>query len=303
MKIFCIIFALLLLSSELSAQCGCLGGSAIGGIVPAGIVANSGILKEGKARTLLFYRYGFGDKYYNGDSYIGKNIGLIRENKFHYLGLIFDYGVFEDFTTELELGYFIEKKQDFYDKSISKSGFSHISPGFKYNIYNSLIDQIEYTLGTSFKIPLQKASDTLSQHLSPSTGAFGFAISSYLRKSFKRENLSLLLINRLEINTKNDIGYLYGNSLISSFIVSKFLLENFSASFELRNEYRQKDEYKGRKIEDSGNFILILAPQIGFNIDNFYVSANFDFPFYKYFNGKQLTNSYYFGFNIFYQTK
>jgi hypothetical protein len=290
MKSLFIVFLIFISFANVYSQCGCMGGAAIGGITPIGGSANLGVLKENNLRTSVYFRNGFGNEYFSKDSKVVP--GLVKEYLYNYIGLNAGYGITEDMTIEIESGYFLKKMQDYYYEKLESSGFSHVNTSIKYNIYNSYISQIEYTAGIGARMPLNFSDDDVPQHIMPSTGAYGLILHSFLHKGFKKHGLHFFLINRAEINSKNNNDYLYGNSIFSSFYITQYLLHDFTAMLEIRNEYRTKDHYLGDEVQDSGGTIFNVSPQVSYKINNFYVSAMYDYPFYKYYYGKQLSNSY-----------
>jgi hypothetical protein len=269
------------------AQCGC-SGAAIGGVIPAGATASSGIQKKGYIFSSAFYRYAYGNQYYSGDSKTGP--GSIKEYEIHYIGLVLDYGLLDDFTIEGELGYFPRKMQDFYQAQISSRGFSHVVFSGKYNFFRNVSNEFEINAGLGIKIPLSLEESTSPQNVLPSTGAFGGVFELIIHKGFKKEGINLFLINRSELNSKNKNEYQYGPAFYSSFFISKIFLKQFNGIIELRNELRMKDKSHDSTFVDSGGLNFIISPKINYNLNDFSISAMLDFPFYQYYNGHQLGN-------------
>lgn len=299
----CIVLAILALvaNSSVYGQCTCMGGASVGGLTPVGGSANIGVLKEDNFRAAMYYRYGFGDKYYAGLEQ-APNL-TIKEYAYSFLGINLGYGITEDLTAEFESGYFLQKMQNFFTYKLQSSGFSHISASLKYNFYTGRVSEWEYTAGLGARAPLDFTDDNVPQNILPSTGAYGLLIHSFLHKGFKKEGLHLFLVNRAEFNTTNSKDYQYGITVFSSLFTSKTILDNLAAMLELRNEYRAKDRYNGNLINDSGSLVFALCPQVSYKVDDFYLSAYFDYPFYKDYNGKQLANSYSLGMVLTWQAE
>ncbi len=301
MKLFIVVIIAALVLTEMAfAQCTCMGGAAVGGLTPIGGSANIGVLREGHLRASMFYRYGYGNDYFAGDSKTDSG-RVVKDYYYQYVGINAGYGLTEDLTLELESGYFAEKMQDFFQYRLYSSGFSHVSLSAKYNIYSSMVDEWEYTAGLGARVPLNFTEDKAPQNILPSTGAFGLIVHSFLHKGYKSSGLHFFLINRAEFNAENSKSYLYGFSTFSSLLVSKSIIDNLSGALEVRNEYRAKDQYAGRDVRDSGSLLFVASPQISYKIDNFYFTALFDLPFYKYYNGKQLSNAYSLGLMLTWQ--
>jgi hypothetical protein len=299
MKYLFIIVMIIVSLSNAYSQCGCMGGAAIGGITPIGGSANLGVLKENNLRSSVFFRNGYGNEYFSKDTKVTP--GIVKEYLYDYIGLNAGYGITEDLTVEIESGYFLKKMQDYEFEKLESSGFSHINTSIKYNLYNSYISQIEYTAGIGGRVPLNFSNDEVPQHVLPSTGAYGLILHSFLHKGFKKQGLHFFLINRAEINSENKKNYLYGSSIFSSFYLTQYLLYDLTIMLQIRNEYRTKDHYLGSEVSDSGGSIFNVSPQLSYKADKFYISAMYDYPFYKYYYGKQLSNSYSFSLMLTWQ--
>jgi hypothetical protein len=287
-----------MLSVSLRAQCGCPGeaGASVGGITPIGGTTNIGIIPEKALRIMLYYRYGTADQYYERDS---KSIqGSIKSFNTQYLGMMLGWGFNKEFAMEAELGYFIDKTQEVYiinttTKKESSKGLSHLTLYGKYNLISTYEKDFEWTVGLGAKAPLSQSDSILPQHVQASTGAFGGIALSYLHKSSNIKNLDFFLINRFEINALNSLKYRYGNTLYTSLFASYRITDNLQGILELRNDYRAKDNYSRDSINNiSGGTTFTIAPQLNYHTGNFNISAMFDFPFYKYYNGSQLSQKY-----------
>lgn len=305
MKYLIIYFLIIIASTFAYSQCGCLGGAAVGGLTPIGGTANVGLLRENYIRSSLFYSYAFGNKFYRGDVPAEKDI--VDHYETHFSALLLGYGLTEDLTLEAELGYFPKKLQDFGTSDATGSGLSHTSLYGKYNIFSSIVNEIEITLGAGVKFPLELKQENLPQHVRASTGGYGLIFQAFLHKGFKKDDIHLFLLNRSEYNFENASNYQYGPSFNTSMYFTKGILKNLTGILEIRNEIRLKDKLKGEYHEDEGMYtggiFLHLSPQINYSIGQFNFSALYDYPIYQYYNGYQLGNNYMIALNITYQTK
>ncbi|MCX6154951.1 MAG: transporter [Candidatus Kapabacteria bacterium] len=282
------ILACLFCAFKVHTQCPCMGGASVGGLTPIAGTSNIGILKEGNLRAMSFYSYSNGNRYYSGD--ILAEEGLVKSFNSSYLGLLIGYGILEDLTIDTEIGYYLNKAQDFGGYTLSGSGFSHATLYGKYNAFNSRAKEFEWTIGLGAKIPLNFIEQNLPQNIQSSTGAFGAVLISYFHKGYKSEGLHFILVNRAEFNAENKNTYKYGSSLINSLFVTKSIFDKLTGMLEFRSDLKLKDTKYGVKNEDSGWNIFVLSPQLSYSLSDFNISAYFDIPLYKYYNGKQLTN-------------
>lgn len=296
---YIIIISLFTAGGNIYAQCGCIGGAAVGGLTPVGGAANIGILKEGNLRAVSFLSYSYGDKTFRGDDQI-ENRTVKRFNS-SYSSLLVGYGLTSDFTLDVELGYYFNKTQKFSTYSLSGSGFSHTTVYGKYNAISMRAKEFEWTIGAGVRIPLDVNDLNLPQHVQPSSKAYGFAAVSYLHKGYRQKGLHFVLINRAEYNAENKLKYRLGPGFINSIFVSKSILERLAALLEVRSDIKLKDSYYGKTYNDSGWNNVILSPQLNYSFNDFNVSVLCDLPVYKYYNGAQLTNSYNVGASLTWQ--
>ncbi len=294
-----VILLIVFKSELLFSQCSCIGGASVGSLTPVSGTSNIGILKEGNIRALAFYSFSNGDKYYSGNTAIDS--GTVKEFNSSYSGILIGYGLFDSFTLDLELGYFLNKSQDFGEYTLSGAGFSHLTIYEKYNIFNSRAKEWEWTVGLGEKIPINNNSQNLPQNIQSSTGAFGLILLSYLHKGYRESGLHLILVNRAEFNTENGSNYLYGNSFTNSFFITKSIFDKLVGMLEIRSELKLKDKRYDEKVDDSGWNNITLSPQINYSFDKFDFSFFFDLPVYKYYNGQQLTNKFNLGLSITWQ--
>lgn len=283
----------------LNAQCTCMGGASVGGFTPVGGTSNIGLLKAGHLRLINYYVYSNGNKYYKGSE--ETESGVVKSYNSTFTGLMVGYGLFDDFTVDMDLGYYIDKRQDFEAYNLSGSGFSHFSIYGKYNVLSSTFNEIEWTLGLGARIPLVLTEQNLPQNIKSSTGAFGGILLSYLHKGFKSNTLHFILVNRIEINAENSTTYLYGPGFTNSLFITKGIIEKLTGMLEIRNDIKLMDYKYDKLIDDSGWNTLILSPQLNYSVNNFNFSIYYDFPFYKHYNGTQLTNKSNFGISLTWQ--
>ena len=300
MKIILTLCIALAAISNSFAQC-CSVGTPIGGTTSVGTVPIYNL------RWTSFFRASVADEY-NKD---GKNLGqgLVRVAKYDYIGTSFAYGITGDLTAEAELGYFVSKSQKYANDFLEGKGFSSMILSAKYNVLHSMDSKFEMTLGAGARIPLSVDplyvnGVALQQDIQPSPGAYGVVASLFARKWFKDSDINLFLIHRSEFSGMNNYqspatAYRLGNTYLTSVFASKKIYDKLSAVLQLRNEYHDKDNKTGIGIvPNSGNILFLVSPQLNYAWNTWNFSLLYDYPFYKYYNGTQLSNSYSLTFNI-----
>ncbi len=273
-----------------------MGGASVGGLSPVAGTTNTGITTKGNLDALAFYKYSFGSEYYRNDS--KAELGNVASFRSQYLGLYLNYGVFDELSIDAELGYFVEKTQDFQLYELTGKGFSHINLNSKYKIFSDKENEIELTAGAGVKLPFNLQKLNLPIHIQPSQNSYGIISYLFFHKGYFLDDVHLFFVNRNEYLFENRDGFQYGTAFVSSVFGSYQFIDDMNFVFELRNEIKEKDLYLGIENLDSGYLSLIAAPQISYRIDSYLLSFMFEMPLYKYYNGYQLTNDYNFGFFI-----
>lgn len=293
-KITCILtIALLLLISKAEAQC-------LSAMNPVGGAENLLALEKNALRAIVFYKGGASHDYYNGSA--KSDFNLIDKAAYNYLSTTLGYGLSPKFTLEFETGFFINKTQ-FYNTvpeiKLSGSGFSNLNFLLKYNFYSDLVNRIYFSSAAGIKIPASQKYKSVNHvelpyQLQPSQGAFGFILNSSFVKENSAHGMRYFVTNRVEINGVNQKSYIPGTSIFTGFYVSKHLMfqwlkGDWTAIFQLRNEIRLKDKYRGKLNQSTGSCLFFVAPQINYVVnEKWNISTIVDLPVYQYFNGTQL---------------
>ena len=149
-----------------SSDCGC-DGAAVSGITPIGGTTNIGIIKEKYFRLMTFYKFSYGNTYYQGSEKASQ--GIVNYYSSNYLAFVLGYGLLKNFTVETEIGGFPDKTQDISGVKYYGSGLSHILLSAKYGLFQDTTNEFEITLGLGGRIPLQTDSNSVPMHIRSST--------------------------------------------------------------------------------------------------------------------------------------
>jgi hypothetical protein len=267
---------------------------------PTGGTTNQGSLTRGSLRFISFYQYGRSSGYREGTK--ESDFNLLKNADFNFLGLNLAYGFTNRFTTDLELGYFLNRTQRYNlpppDNTLSGNGQSDIVLQGKYGIVKNNVRQIEVTAGAGAGIPCdfkpqEKSGVVLPYDVQPSNQAMSFVGSLFLYKGFLQKKTHLFLVNRVTVPTQNEQDFQAGKSLVTSFFTSYSLAPEWSLIGQIRNEWRSRDRRNAVEVAASGSDLLYFTPQINFNPKqkwNFSLMA--DFPIYKRYHGVQLDKDY-----------
>jgi hypothetical protein len=271
---------------------------------PAGASTYVGVLAKNHFRFIAFYRYNYLDTYYEGNK-PSKMPSLLKKSFFNFAGLTLSYGITKRLTVDADLGYFINKTQVYEGVDYRPRGYG-LSNGnitFKYGAYIKPAKQMELTVGLGCKFPfstkpLYVDNTRLVIDLQPSSNAFGLSGHLIFSKDFPAISMRLMTVNKYEYNFANADHYQFGSSITNSIFLSKKIVKNLFGVLQVRNEYRFKD-YTTKLEPATGGEVMILSAQISYSIlCKWHVAGLFDFPFYKNFNGRQLTSKYSFAFSL-----
>ncbi|MBN2519231.1 MAG: hypothetical protein JXB17_01900, partial [Bacteroidales bacterium] len=251
-------------------------------------------------RFISFYKFGVGKHYYEKDK--RSDFNLISRSYYNYASSIIGYGITNKITLETEMGYFLNKSQEYNTTpvyTLTGKGFSNIITLIKYNLYTNHDDRRYYSAGFGVKIPCSRAYQSVNNielpvDVQPTIGAYGVVLNSIFVKENSGKGRRFFITNRLETNLPNKKKYLLGAAVFNSVYISKHLMApwvkgDWTLIFQFRNEIRARDKIEGAIKESSGSIIFLIVPQINYVLkEKWYFSAMVDVPVYQYFIGTQL---------------
>jgi hypothetical protein len=271
-----------------------------------------GVLGKNYLRAISYYRHGYSDTYYEEDHSTQDNLALYN-SRFNFAGIAFAYGVTKRLTMEIDAGYYFDKTQNghYHDPTLDSTinyqtrgyGLSNGTLTFKYGTIIRPIQQIELTTGFGIRFPFSTNPQIvdgmqLNRDVQPSTNAFGVSEMLFFNKGFPSITLRLFSINRYDYNFEDKNSYKYGNILLNSIFISKKIAKYFFGILQIRNEWKTNDkDYTNNKVDhkvtDSGFDLVTISPQLSYSIvGKWNLTASYDIPLYKYYNGKQMTPAY-----------
>lgn len=271
-----------------------------------------GVLGKNYLRAISYYRHNSSVSYYIEDhkSPDDGGPGSVSNSNFNFVGVAVAYGVTKRLTLELDAGYFINKTQTLKMGSLIKGyGMSNGTLTFKYGTIVRPASQLELTTGFGVRFPFTTEPQyvdgiKLNADVQPSTNAIGLSEMIFFNKGFPAIGLRLFSINRYEYNFANKSDYKYGNVLLNSVFVSKKIATYLFAILQIRNEWKTHDQDKGNEfgeveVTNSGYDLVTLSPQLSYSIaGKWNLTAVYDIPLYKYYNGKQMTPAYSFALSL-----
>ena len=271
---------------------------------PAGASTYVGVLAKNHLRFIAFYRHSYLDTYFEGNK-PSEMKSLLKKSFFNFAGITISYGITKRLTVDADLGYFINKTQVYSEVDYRPRGYG-LSNGnitFKYGAYIKPQKQMELTVGLGFKYPFSEKplyvdNTRLVIDLQPSSNAFGLSGHLIFSKDFPAVTMRLMTVNKYEYNFASPDHYRFGSSITNSVFVSKKIVNRLFGVLQLRNEFRFKD-YTTKYEGSTGGEVMILSAQISYSLfHKWHIAGLFDYPFYKNYNGRQLTPKYSFAFSL-----
>jgi hypothetical protein len=280
------------------------GAQCLSAVNPMGGNYNLLVQEKKTLRFISFYRYNFGDRYFEGDQ--RSDFNLIRDANYNYAGTVIGYGVSDKITLETELGYFINKTQHYRlepPMSLQGSGLSNSVMSLKTSLFKNNEKRFFISAGCGVKIPFSREpiirkGVELPVEVQPTSGSYGTVTQFFIVKENTASGTRYFLTGRMEYNFRNPRDYKPGTSAYTSLFYSKHLMfpwlkGDWTAIFQIRNELRGKDRTESGWKASSGSSILFFSPQINTLIhERWNISAIFDIPVYQYFKGTQLATRF-----------
>lgn len=303
-----IIYALLIIfyNNNSFSQC-CLAGN------PQQFDNPNMLVMDGNILFGLNHRYSYSDAYYNGLKRLDKTY---MESYFNFSSVFVNYGISENLQLTSELGYFLNKAQNFVNEDYLRysSGLADLNLGLIYRIFQS-DDRLFNILQTfSLTLPIgdfNKEYDgiVLPIDLQPSSGNYKYSLGLMLLKNFADNPLLLNLTAIAElpqnIETKHSF-HKYGNFFNVSAGATYPVFDELIGGLNFRFESREK-ALSGSKTENNifsyinatgGDFLFITPRLIIVISQNLAINLMFDYPIYKNPNSEQLTNNFAFSIGI-----
>ncbi len=298
----CFIFAFFIsLNYSSFSQC-CSSGCCAPG------TANFGVLEKGDLLVFSFFKRNYSDKYYNGSQ--PSNFSYLINDYADYAGTNFSYGLTNKITTQVSLGYYTAKVENFDVPVIGQQqfyaqGFADMEAFLKYNFFNSKNNKFSLTTSLGVKVPtgayqLSNSNVQLPRDVQPGTGACGGIFVLYAQiKPFNNKQNSFLINSRTDFNGANPQGFQYGTSNINSIGTVFKVYKELSIIVMLRNENKDCDRIHNTSMFSSSSYRFFASPGISLNLKNeLSFSLYGDLPIYQYYSGTQLASKYAFSFSV-----
>lgn len=300
MKKYFILFpALITLFSVVEANAQCCGAGN-----PISISGADSNIKKKHMQISLDYRHSYSDTYYEGNrKYEGSFYGQLSDASYDFLNLGIAYGITKRWTVQTQLGYYVDKQENFKDPSLPDArvnGIGDLSLSTSYVAYTNPQKGIELVPFVAVKFPVGKFDCEnngvkLPISMQPSSGSYKYSAGFYFYSNLS-ERWYVTSYNLFEyaqrIVSKN-FNYKYGNltylNAAAYFKVFDFMTLGANLSYEYMS--RSKDEYGF--LDGTSYQLMKIAPQILIRpVKQFHMVVSADIPVWRNVSGIQMSNKW-----------
>lgn len=295
MKLLVTIIVFISAFSLVYSQCDCPGNIPAHIVtITSGAVNNSRfMLSKGETFLSASYRYVYGDSKFHGDSEVENNFQL--KHNFNFASLSAVRGLSNKLNLNTDLTYINSASEDFYTKN-HYNGLS-ISIGAGYNLFS--VDQDdEFIISAGGRTPLTSSildtSGTSSLH-NTSSAVYLKAMYNYLITT----NWNLIFNIYKDFNFPSN-SIRQGDLLSGNILLKVCNIKGFSPSLSLDFNHYDRHKYNGEEVFSSGQNSVFTTFGLSYNFPRTfsYLSSNLSIPIYRYYNGYQNAQNFYFSLSL-----
>ena len=310
MRKYVLITVLFFGAQHLYSQGCCSGGSSS----PIAGGAASGVLLKNQLEIATSYQFVSTHTFKTNNN---KILSILDDTlNTNYLFLKTDYGLSEQLSMSVALGYFLNKTLENKSDSYRTSGVSDLIIFPRYNVGNWKREnhRTEITLGLGLKFPLGSYKDSTLQFSHPvvgdlyaynptavqlTNGSVDAMFYTFIYRTYPKRKLRIFANSLYIKKAYNSLGQKFGDYSSFSLYVGKTMYKGISLTGQLK--YETVGITKGvnlitYNIEDhnTGSKKVLFIPQISYSHDelSYFISA--DIPLHEDLNGFQFATQYQF---------
>lgn len=282
---------------EVFAQC-CGAGN------PISISGTDSNIKKKHMQISLDYRHSYSDTYYEGNvKYKNSFYGQLSDASYDFLNLGIAYGITKRWTLQTQLGYYINKQENFKDPSLPDAkvnGIGDLSLSTSYVAYNNPMKGIELVPFITVKFPVGKFDCEnngvkLPISMQPSSGSYKYSGGFYFYTNLSRQwyVTSYNLFEYAQRIVSSNFNYKYGNLtyLNAAVYYKTFDFITLGANLSYEHMSRSKDEYGF--LEGTSYQLMKVSPQVLISpAKQFHMVVFADIPFWRNISGIQMSNKW-----------
>lgn len=287
-------------SNDINAQC-CAAGN------PVSSNCTIGDYGKDMLSVSIYHIYSNSDTYFNGTEKLDKEYIKTAYN-FTYLSI--SYGLTSKLKLLADAGYFANKSQIFVNQNYERfaRGIGDLNIGISYDTYSSEDEEFRLSQTARVTVPIGEFKQVfdgieLPIDLQSSSGNYKINYGISLSKRFGNSGFSLFSVNSFEMSQfikTSTSNYKYGNLYNLSLIGAYRISNELNGLLQLRCEIRDKalnnsisEPNRYSYINSTGGVIAFISPQVNYTFNNDWtVSLQVNYPFFKNVYGEQLTSKY-----------
>lgn len=250
------------------------------------------------------YRHSKTDTYYEGSNVSDFDfLGKLKYAKYDFMNLGVGYGITNRLTIQGQLGYYIQKKEDFINENIpdvTASGIGDLALNLSYVLFRDLQRGIELTPFVIVKFPIGKfdcesEGVKLPISMQPSSGSFkysaGFSFYSNISQYWYITTYGLYEYAQRIVS--NNFDYQYGD--LFYFNVAAFCrpTENLSLGLQFAYEFQDRAKSRGEILVGTKYNLLRITPSIMYKLSKQWQLACFiEVPIWRKVESIQMSNKW-----------
>lgn len=298
-KYYIIIVATIALFTGIDVYAQCCGAGN-----PVSISGTDSNIKKKHMQISLDYRHSYSDTYYEGSTKYEKNFfGQLSDASYDFLNLGIAYGITKRWTVQAQLGYYINKQENFKDPSLPDAkvnGIGDLSLFTSYVAYTNPQKGIELVPFVAVKFPVGKFDCEnngvkLPISMQPSSSSYKYSAGFYFYSNLSRRwyVTSYNLFEYAQRIVSRNFNYKYGNltylNAAAYYKAVNFLTIGANLSYEYMS--RAQDEYGF--LDGTSYHLMKISPQILVNpIKQFHMVVSAEFPIWRNVSGIQMSNNW-----------
>ena len=292
-----LLIALSFIIVEVNAQC-CGAGN------PIYVTNVDQSISKNNIQFSLDYRHSESDRYYEGSIESDFNFfGMVDKTSYDFMNIGIGYGVTRKITLQTQLGYYIQKSEDFDNPMLpdaSISGLGDMSVSLSYCVFRDIKKGIEFTPFASIKIPVGKfdsenAGVKLPLSMQTSSGSFkyslGFSFYSNLSEKFYLTLYGLYEYSQRIVSTNFD--YQYGGLFYSNVAAYYKIHKVVSMGMQMGYEFQGRAKSENCVLIGTSYHMIKAIPQVLCRLSSkWQLMLIAEMPLWRYVEEIQMSNKF-----------
>lgn len=250
------------------------------------------------------YRHSYSDTYYVGNHESKDNFyGQLSDASYDFLNIGVAYGITKRWTVQTQLGYYIDKQENFKDPSLPDAGVNGIgdlSLSTSYVAYKNPQKGIELVPFATVKFPVGKFDCEnngvkLPISMQPSSGSYKYSTGFYFYANLSRRwyVTSYDLFEYAQRIVSRNFNYKYGNLTYLNAATYFKALDFITLGVNLSYEYMSRSEDEYGFLDGTNYQLMKIAPQILIKpVKQFHMVVSAEIPVWREVSGIQMSNKW-----------